>query len=295
AKLIDLGEGRSILAAFLPIHEEYGKTLRYGIFTHYLAEGLKGNRDSIDNEGDVTVDLLGNYIYNKMASLPIDKRPKQRPLVHSSGKVVLAHYPSFITSYKEVINENEILLKLLKQGNVAEFNERRLYNHGKSLDFHQGYLKGADLMGADLREVDLTQVDLSECNAFKTDFELANLTGANLTRANLTGANLTRANLREANLTGANLTRANLTGANMVKVEIVEANLRKANLTRANLREANLRGAILYESMLEEANLEGSYITGADLTGADLTGASLELIRNLPISVEEAKSRGAIT
>jgi hypothetical protein len=87
-------------------------------------------------------------------------------------------------------------------------------------------------------------------------------------------ADLAKANLRMANLFGVNLAKANLEGA-----DLMHALLSRANLEGANLRRASLRRADLYR---------------AQLLGANLKGANLHQTKNLPISEEEARERGAI-
>jgi tetratricopeptide (TPR) repeat protein len=51
---------------------------------------------SVDSEGNVTPDSLGNYVYKEILNLPPDKRPKQKPIrkTEASGEVILAHYAS---------------------------------------------------------------------------------------------------------------------------------------------------------------------------------------------------------
>jgi uncharacterized protein YjbI with pentapeptide repeats len=62
-----------------------------------------------------------------------------------------------------------------------------------------------------------------------------------------------------------------------------------ADLRDAILRDADLRGAYLSGADLSDANL-----TRADLSDADLSGAYLRGAKNMPISKEEARERGAI-
>ena len=42
----------------------------HSLFTYYLLEGLSGNKQAVDNNGCVTPDLLGKFIYDKIMSLP---------------------------------------------------------------------------------------------------------------------------------------------------------------------------------------------------------------------------------
>jgi hypothetical protein len=60
-------------------------------------KGLEGEDDeSIDNEGNVTPQLLGQYVYNAIESLPSNERPPhQDPIIitEGSGNIILASYP----------------------------------------------------------------------------------------------------------------------------------------------------------------------------------------------------------
>ena len=60
-----------------------------------MLEGLKGNAESVDSEGNVTPQSLGTYVYRAIMSLPADKRPKQTPITKAeeSGNVILAYHP----------------------------------------------------------------------------------------------------------------------------------------------------------------------------------------------------------
>jgi uncharacterized protein YjbI with pentapeptide repeats len=170
-------------------------------------------------------------------------------------------------------------------------------------------LNGADLMGANLQRVNLGRAKLYRANLVKAnlgraslewagfveaDLSQSDLTGANLSRANLRKANLRRANLKKTNLEGAFLWGATLSGANLEEAELLEATLEKALLFEANLREAKLREANLWGADLRRVNLSGANLRGANLEKADLEKADLRHTKNLPISVEEARNRGAI-
>jgi hypothetical protein len=90
------GQGKYILSSSQSHQEAYALTTgEHSIFTYYLLKGLKGNTESIDSEGNVTPQSLGNYITRAIMSLPSDERPKQRPMLKTeeSGNVILASYP----------------------------------------------------------------------------------------------------------------------------------------------------------------------------------------------------------
>jgi uncharacterized caspase-like protein len=90
------GQGKYILSASQAAQEAYALTTgEHSIFTYYLLQGLKGNTGSVDNEGNVTPQSLGRYVYRAIMSLPPDKRPRQTPFTRAegSGDVVLAPHP----------------------------------------------------------------------------------------------------------------------------------------------------------------------------------------------------------
>ena len=81
-------EGRYILVANLDPQKGYDlKEKGHGIFTYYLFEGLKGNEDR-----NVTVSSLGNFVYDAIVNLSEEKRSKQKPLTKTEGggNIILA-------------------------------------------------------------------------------------------------------------------------------------------------------------------------------------------------------------
>ena len=92
------GEGKCVLASSLSYQKSYAtKEGGYSLFTHYLIGGLKGNTDSVNNDGTVTPDSLGRYVYHKVT----EKLPKQKPIrkVETSGDIILAEYPDLAKPY----------------------------------------------------------------------------------------------------------------------------------------------------------------------------------------------------
>jgi uncharacterized caspase-like protein len=89
------GQGKYILSSNQTLQEAYALPPgEHSIFTYYLLKGLRGNRESIDSEGNVTPQSLGNYVFRAIMSLPLHERPKQRPMLktETSGTVILASY-----------------------------------------------------------------------------------------------------------------------------------------------------------------------------------------------------------
>jgi hypothetical protein len=90
------GQGKYILSSNQTLQEAYALPPGgHSIFTYYLLKGLRGSKESIDSEGNVTPQSLGNYVFRAMMSLPLRERPKRRPMLKTeeSGNVILASYP----------------------------------------------------------------------------------------------------------------------------------------------------------------------------------------------------------
>jgi hypothetical protein len=135
--------------------------------------------------------------------------------------------------------DKEEALRLLKEGQVEEWNRRR--SSGEEIpSLEEADLRGANLFEANLSEANLSRADLSE----------AYLGGANLRAAFLEGADLSGAELGEANLRGADLSEAYLGGANLRAAYLEGADLRGADLRGADLGYANLGGANLSEAWM---------------------------------------------
>ena len=268
----------------------------HGEFTHYILEGLRGVRESIDNEANVTPTSLGWYVYNKMRGSLEDKVPRQTPVIkmQTGIDIVLAHYPELSSEY---------IFKLLSRGRVSEFNNIHKRHRFSLLDLHRAFIMDADLSGADLHGSDLRDSNFNGTNLSGADMRGSDLRGAKINKADLSGADMRGTDLRLAEMAGTNLSGANLSGALLQGANLRETNLsgayvvtnlvgillEGANLRSAYLHGANLRSAQLIRADLRETNLEGVNLTNADLTRTDLRGAT-----NLPISKEECLSRGAI-
>jgi len=141
-----------------------------------------------------------------------------RPIEKEEGK------PSEISS-------DLLLLKILQDGNIIEFNERRHMAHSVRIDFSD-----------------------------------ARLSNANLSNANLSNANLSNANLSHANLVHTDLVHANLSNANLSNVDFSNANLLYSNLTGANLSSSRLFDIYHFDGMkCQDSDLQGAKINNQNL------------------------------
>ena len=105
------GEGRCLLASSQALQEAYVlEEKNHSLFTFYILRGLQGNEQSVfNNDGNITVDTLSKYVYEKIMNLPLKKRPKQRPLrkIESSGDIILVE-KSCLPQSKKLSTKKEI-------------------------------------------------------------------------------------------------------------------------------------------------------------------------------------------
>jgi len=299
---INPGDGRCLLAACQGYEEAYGtRDASNSFFTYFLIEGLRGQKGSVDSDGNVTPESLGKYVHNAIMSLKPEQRPKQKPIrkVEASGDIILARYPELARQ------STDHLLGLLLEGKISEFNELRSKNPYMPVNLSMANLHGENLAGANLRRVNFYKADLSKTNLEEADLSKANLMGANLVEAILKNAILSEADLQEAHLeqadlsnsrlAGANLSKANLLGANFTRVDLSHANLLGAEINRyTNFEQAELKDAIIQDRTLISSSLSSADVTtkgiggssddnpltaldlrGKDLRGADFRGRSL--------------------
>ena len=214
-----------------------------------MLQGLKGNEKSVESEGNVTPDSLGNYVYKEIVNLPPDRRPKQKPIrkTEASGEIILAYYPDLKPTRIEVILAS--LSKLLYDGNIEEFNKKRDQLPTNLLNFSQVNLHATNLSKANLSNVNMSRADLSNADLEGADLSNANLfradiEGAYLHEANFSNADLSKANLSNADLSNADLSNSNLFGAYLKQAKVIGAKFFGSNLSRAKLDNNPLLGAI---------------------------------------------------
>ena len=114
------GEGRIIITASKPdelSHET--DELKHGIFTYYLAEGLKGKAD-FNKDGVVTVDELYSYVYEQVTKKARQLGGRQHPL--KKGTIV-GEIPLTRCETEEIMRIKEL-----------NFNANRLFEEGEYED-----------------------------------------------------------------------------------------------------------------------------------------------------------------
>lgn len=92
------GSGRAVLTATDSTQYAWegdrilGEATRESLFTHFLIEGLESGRADLDRNGEVTIDELYYYVYDRMAQ----ENPKQTPgkwMYKQQGDLVIARNP----------------------------------------------------------------------------------------------------------------------------------------------------------------------------------------------------------
>jgi uncharacterized protein YjbI with pentapeptide repeats len=129
------GVGRCLLASSQGYQEAYNRQEKnHSIFTYYLLEGLKGHKNAVDDEGNVTYDTLGKFINREIGNLPLEKRPKQTPIRKgevSGGEIILANYPHLRkikeSTYSKIIGrEEQYLPHQINNSNHSKNNKKAL-------------------------------------------------------------------------------------------------------------------------------------------------------------------------
>jgi uncharacterized protein YjbI with pentapeptide repeats len=165
-------------------------------------------------------------------------------------------------------------------------------------------LQGADLTGSDLSDTWLRNVNLQNANMQNANLKNIHLGDSNIDHANFMGADLRGVNFQFVSMVDTNFEGANMQGTNLSETNLDNLNFQGANLQFAHLKHATLSNTNLKNTNLSNANLENANLGGADLSGADLNGAILKNAnlldanftntKNISISTEEARQRGAI-
>ena len=125
------GEGKCILASSQSNQEAYAlKESNHSIFTHFLINGLNGEKEAMNEYGYVTAGSLAKFIYNGIMSLPVDRRPKQRPVTKMdiSGEIVIVHYLQNFTNSK-------IMLEPLMDDIGKQYLDKKEYH--KALEYYE--------------------------------------------------------------------------------------------------------------------------------------------------------------
>ncbi len=114
------GEGRIIITACKPDELSLETNeLEHGIFTYYLAEGLKGKAD-LNKDGVVTADELYSYVYEQVTKKARLLGASQHPLKKGTiiGEIPLTRYETEIM--RKIKDLHSIAVELVKEGKYED-------------------------------------------------------------------------------------------------------------------------------------------------------------------------------
>lgn len=122
---------------------------------------------------------------------------------------------------------------------------------------------------------------VSECHGdfCSVHLPLSDFSGQDLCNSRFAGSDLSCANFRKAKLASADFSNSDLCQASLVNADLRDVNFEGADLSFADLRYSDLRGANLHDVRFAEV---------------DVKGARFDRKTVLPISRDEAESRGMI-
>ena len=212
--------------------------------------------------------------------------------------------------------------ELLREGNVQEFNKLRKEVKDK-LVFEKIKLSNAKLGGINLESVHLRDSEFIKTDFVGLDyagidfdstriqnfiysmskvnsniknplFEVGLKKSTNLSNAYMPGTNLHASRFLVADLANINLENVDLSKVGMLAVNMSNSNLKNTNFTYSIILDSDLSHANMYNADLSFANFTLTDFTGANLTNANLSQTDLRYVKNLPISTDEAKEKGAL-
>ena len=116
------GEGKCLLAACQSYDVTWSLDGEYSLFTSNLIKGLKGEQFSIDIDGNVTVESLGNYVYNNMMR---ESDVKQKPITkfEGSGKIVIVSYPELAKKQQKFLDSAWLMDQINKNMTDGEYKK----------------------------------------------------------------------------------------------------------------------------------------------------------------------------
>ena len=170
------------------------------------------------------------------------------------------------------------LLKLLRDGNIDQFNSERPFE----LNFFAEDLSGLALQGVDLSGANLEKADLSDSN-----LEDANLSKAKLSGADLTNTNMNRCNLFRAKLNELYAETSSFEEADMRQTSMNEAEFHSCSFVGAQLMEAKGYGIVWNDNKGDFIDLSNAKFKEGAFTKSSFTQGTLDGLRIPNSSVED--------
>ncbi|MDH3677077.1 MAG: pentapeptide repeat-containing protein [Nitrosopumilus sp.] len=256
-------------------------------FTHFVMEGLKGDKGSYDEEGYVTPEKLDEYIFKKLKNLIGGKPQKpQRTTSRIAGKLILAEHKELARETSRPIEEK--LTEWIKDEKVDKFNKFRKENQYKEFVLENINLSNKNLWKIDLRSLNVRKINFSCSNLrdsifyrstlfnvefFKSNLNNVELSNAIVSRCRFSETSLLDARIKYSDFSGCSFSFGHLSNVDFSNSNLTGVNFAEAYMEDGNFTRANLTGACLTHAMLKNANFTDANLIGADLTDADLTGA----------------------
>ena len=122
-KVFGKSRGSCVLASSLSNKRSYSLLDKsYSAFTHFIIKGLKGVKDSVDENGFVTPEKLSKYTFRELDKIPELHNQKPVRNVSISGEIILAEYPEFVSpaKMKEEKLESEIVKDMLDKMSLEQ-------------------------------------------------------------------------------------------------------------------------------------------------------------------------------
>ena len=200
----------------------------------------------------------------------------------------LSHYLAFEFMPRMYAHQMAYAMTLLRNEDVAAFNNLREKNPFLTLDLPQEDLSNLDLNGTDFSGADLTGASFRDSNLSNVSFFMATMPRADLTGAEVGGALFNRTDLSGATLTAIRGDRARFDEAILVDASLVQLkDLRLADFSKAKMAQVNLWDSSFPEARFDGADLslasavdsdlaEVESMNDVNLTGANLAGALIE-------------------
>lgn len=103
-------KGKCILASSLSQRRSYNlPSANMSAFTNFVIEGLKGKKESIDVDGFVTPEKLGDYVWTQLHKIKTLQPQEPVKNYSISGRIALAYYPELVSEHtqKEIQKKNQ--------------------------------------------------------------------------------------------------------------------------------------------------------------------------------------------
>ncbi|MDH3610598.1 MAG: caspase family protein [Nitrosopumilus sp.] len=98
-KVFNKSQGSCILASSLSNKRSFSlEDESASAFTHFIIDGLKGTKNSVDENGFVTPEKLSTYVYSEMQKIPGLANQKPVRNLSISGTLILAEHPHLLLS-----------------------------------------------------------------------------------------------------------------------------------------------------------------------------------------------------